>query len=84
MINKEVRELLEKANDNLDKAYKSFRIAISDMRDDEGVNKELKAILIEIDQAKRKLEHLLYPISDVEIFKLVTSDKTWFFSKANH
>ena len=54
------------------------------MRDDEKVNKELKTILIEIDQSKRKLENLLYPVSDIEIFALNTPERVWVFSEGNH
>jgi len=50
----------------------------------EKVNKELKTILIEIDQSKRKLENLLYPVSDIEIFALNTPERVWVFSEGNH
>ena len=53
-------------------------------QDDEKVNKELKTILIEIDQSKRKLENLLYPVSDIEIFALNTPERVWVFSEGNH
>lgn len=81
---KETKDLLERANGSLDVAYKNVRIAISDLRD-EAISENLKVILMEIDQSKRKLENLLYPPkSDVEIFRFVTDEKSVVFSEANH
>lgn len=58
-MNKETRDLLEKANDNLDKAYINIRIAISDLQD-ESVSTDLRVILLEIDKQKQEIEKLLY------------------------
>ncbi len=83
-MNKEARELLDRANESLWVAYKNIRIAIADLQD-ESVSKDLRDILIEIDKQKQEIEKLLYPaVSDVEIFKLTTPEKSWRFSEANH
>ncbi len=47
-MTKETKDLLEKANEALDVAYKNVRIAISDLRDDKGMRIRLQPILNEI------------------------------------
>jgi hypothetical protein len=81
-MTKETRKLLEIANENLDTSYKAVRIAISDLRDED--TSKLREILNDIDKAKQELEKLLYPVSDVEIFELVSDGKRIVFSEANH
>ena len=83
-MNKETRELLERANESLDVAYKNIRIAISDLRDST-FSEGLKKILTDIDKQKQEIEKLLNPVvSDVEIFRFTTDEKSWRFSEANH
>jgi len=83
-MNKETRELLERANESLDVAYKYIRIAISDLRDST-FSEDLKKILTDIDKKKQEIEKLLNPVvSDVEIFRFTTDKKSWRFSEANH
>lgn len=81
-----LEKLLEDANENLDKAYKKVRIAISDSRT-EPIADILKEILTNIDKAKEELEKLLYPaVSNVEIFAIVDGDGRIVskYSEANH
>jgi hypothetical protein len=65
-MNIETRELLEKANESLDEAYKNIRIVISDLGEEKTDRMKLWVILNEIDKAKQELEKLLYPAQDIE------------------
>ncbi len=80
----ETKKLLEDADEYLDKAYKSIRIAISDLRKDKDMQIRIQPILTEIDKAKQDLEQLLYPASDIEIYRFTTEDKSVVFTEANH
>ncbi len=81
----ETKDLLEKANEALDVASKNVRIVISDLRDDKAEQIPLQTILNKIDKAKQELEELLYPaVSDVEMFRFTTGEKSVVFSSANH
>ena len=76
-MNKETRELLERANESLDVAYKHIRIAISDLRDST-FSEDLKKILTDIDKKKQEIEKLLNPVvSDIKIFRF-TTDKRYY------
>lgn len=67
MNNKEVRQMLEKAAESLDLAYKNVRIAISDLRDED--TSKLKGVLINISWAQLGIQKLLYPES-IDVYEV--------------
>jgi len=82
-MTKETRELFEKIDEDLYIAYKNVRIVISELKD-EDISEGLIYANMRIDEAKQEIEKLLGSVSNVEIFRLTTDDKSVVFSEANH